>query len=275
MFGANTWGDKSVDTFVDQQKKKILLGDPYSAGYADRKAITEDERSRVAAREAFGMPSASAAKVTGAAVGPGGLNAQNALGDRLRAAFGPGPTAGQQQLTASTAAAKAGMYAGAFGRPGAGNMVRALRTTGNEGALMDAQMARQSDILRAQEQQAALGQYAQLGSAMRAGDAATADEANKIAMANAGFQTQADLANQGAALSWQQMNDAQKRALLGFDIDSNQAEWNNRLGRSTSEYDAFSAQRAQSRAQSQAQDAKAAAGIDFVTKFMTLGIGGK
>lgn len=203
---------------------------PFSVGYAGTMSALEDEKSRVAAREAFGMPSASAAKVTGAAVGPGGLNAQNALGDRLRAAFGPGPTAGQQQLAASTAAAKAGMYAGAFGRPGAGNMVRALRTTGNEGTLMDAQMARQSDILRAQEQQAALGQYAQLGSAMRAGDAATADEANKIAMANAGFQTQTDLANQGAALSWQQMNDAQKRALLAMGIDANQADFNSRLG---------------------------------------------
>lgn len=202
---------------------------PFSVGLTTSQALIADEQSRLAAREAAGMPTAKAAMATGAAIGTAGATGQASLADRLKAIAGGGPTAGTAAAYDANKQAKAGLYASAFANPGAGGAARALRTTGNQGALMDAQTARQADLIRAQEQQAALQQYAQLGTTMRSGDMAEAAEQDKINLANAGFANQSALANQQAALKWQAMNDAQKRALLGMGIDLSQNDYDNRL----------------------------------------------
>ena len=269
----NTWGDKSVGNFIEGQKQKLFLGDPATPGLSQNQALVEDEKSRLAAREKFGMPTAGAASMAGAAIGTEGANRQEFLASRLKAIAAGGPSAGQSAMYANNDAAKRAMMASAFGKPGGAAGMRAARTTGNQAAYMDAATARQADIIGAQEQQAAMAQYGQLGAAMRSADIANADEYNRINMANAGFQQSAAMANQDAALRWQQMNDQQKRALLGMGVDLNQQEWANRLGRSSAEYDAFSADRAMKNAQDAAQREKFAQGMNLVTKMLTLGVG--
>jgi hypothetical protein len=231
----------------------------------------DDEKARLAAREKNGMPTAGAATATSAAMGTAGTSAQTSLTDRLKAITSGGPTAGTTRAYAANEDAKRAMMATAFGKPG-GNLAHALRATGNQGTLMDAQTARQADIIRAQEQQAALGQYAQLGTAMHGADIAEADEANRIAMANAGFAQQSAFTNQDAALRWQQMNDAQKRALLGMGIDAAQSDFDSRLGY-------YGALRGNEMAWVDARKQQQAAGnardANLTAKILTMGMGGK
>lgn len=215
-------------SFYGDAQKGVERKTPFSVGYTDSKNAINDEKMALGVRQASGMPTAGAASVTGASMGTAGKTAQQIQADRLRAALGGGPTAGVSQLNAANEQAKKGLYASAFTRPGANPAM--ARATANQGALMDAQTARQGDMMRAQEQQAALGQYAALGSQMSAADVAEANEQNKINMANAGFQTQSALANQDAALRWQAMNDAQRRALLGMSVDLDQNDYANKMG---------------------------------------------
>lgn len=270
----NTWGDKSVGTFIEGQKQKIFSDSPATPGFSQNQALVEDEKSRLAAREKFGMPTVGAASMTGAPVGTAGSSGQASLAERLKAIAAGGPTAGQQAMYANNDAAKRAMMASAFGKPGGAAGMRAARTMGNQAAYMDATAARQADIIGAQEQQAAMSTYGQLGAAMRSADIAAADEANRINMANAGFAQSSALANQDAALRWQAMNDAQKRALLGMGVDLNQQEWANRLGRSSAEYDAFSADRAMKNAQDAATREKYAQGLNIAIMGATAGMKG-
>lgn len=217
-------------SFIGDTDKGVNSSTPFTPGITTNKALLTDERARVDAREKFGMPTAGAASMTGAAIGTEGANRQESLASRLKAIAAGGPSAGQSAMYANNDAAKRAMMASAFGKPGGAAGMRAARTTGNQAAYMDAATARQADIIGAQEQQAAMAQYGQLGAAMRSADIANADEYNRINMANAGFQQSAALANQDAALRWQQVNDQQKRMLLGMGVDLNQNEWDNRLG---------------------------------------------
>lgn len=197
----------------------------YTPGFADMAILTNDERSRLATRERWGMPKAEVASATGVAAGTAGELNQSSLADRLKSiAGGSTPTAGAQQAYAGADASRKAMMASAFGRPGGAAGVRAMRNVGNQAAYGNAQASQQGAIIGAQEQQAALAQYAGVATAMRGADVAQANEWNKIAMANAGFQNQAAMANQDAALRWQQMNDQQRRALLALDVDRAQAE---------------------------------------------------
>lgn len=218
-------------SFLGDTDNKLKAKTPFTVGWSENKGLIEDEKSRLATREAAGMPTSTAASVSSAAMGTGGSTAQTTLADRLKAIAAGGPSAGQQQVYQNADEARRANMAAAFGRAGGGaNVVAGLRGVGNQNSLVGAQAARQASIVGAQEQQAAMNQYAQLGSAMRGADIAESNEANKIGMANAGFQQQSALANQDAALRWQAMNDAQKRALLGMGIDGAQSEWDNKLG---------------------------------------------
>jgi len=199
----------------------------FTPGLGTSLGFLEQEKDKVAARESVGMPKATAASMTGAPMTSEGASRQVGLAERLKAtATGTGgPTAGQSTMYANNDAAKRAMMASAFGKPGGAAGMRAARTTGNQAAYMDAATARQADIIGAQEQQAAMAQYGQLGAAMRSADIANADEYNRINMANAGFQQSAAMANQDAALRWQQMDDAQKRMLLAQGIDAAQNDF--------------------------------------------------
>ena len=275
MTNGNTWGDKGVENFLQGQKGKVLSDQPFTVGLTGNQALIEDEKSRLAAREKAGMPTSTAASVSSAAMGTGGSSAQSTLADRLKAIAAGGPSAGQQQVYQNADEARRANMAAAFGRAGGGaNVVAGLRGVGNQNSLVGAQAARQASIVGAQEQQAAMNQYAQLGSAMRGADIAESNEANKIGMANAGFQQQSAHANQDAALRWQQMNDEQKRRLLGMGVDLNQSEWENRLGMGSAEYGAYSAQRDLDRATQQAKDAKIAQGWEIAKMGLTAGMSG-
>jgi hypothetical protein len=265
----------SIDTSnIGIFNKRAESKAPFSTGYTTTQGLLADGTSSLDARMKAGMPKAGAAHATGAPIGTAGAGDQKVLADRLKLIAAGGPTAGSQQLGAATDAAKRGLYAAAFSRPtGSGaNLAAGLRSAANTGSLMDAQAARQADILRAQEQQAALGQYAGLASSMASSDLSESNEANKIALANAGFKTQSDLANQSAALNWQQMNDAQRRALLGMGIDLNQSDFDNRL-------DYYSALRGNEmaliNASKQKQAADNARDAQLLMSVTTFGLGGK
>lgn len=244
---------------------------PFSAGYTTTKDLLAGDEADLAARQAKGAPMSTAASVTPAAMGTAGASGQAGLAARLKAIWSGGATPGADQAYAANDQAKQAMYASAFGGVGGAGIARAMRSSGNQGALMDAQTARQADILRAQEQQAALAQYGQLGTEMRAGDMSDAAELNKISAANAGFAQQSAFANQSAAMRWQAMNDAQKRALLGMGIDTDQSDIDARLkyfGATRQFRDAFYQQQ---KAKEQADDARTAQGLMTV---VTMGAGG-
>lgn len=220
--------DNSVS---DNATKRLTEKKSFLTGYDQNAEDIWEERKRANFRSVGAMPTATAASVGGdTGWGAGAVN-QASLADRMKLiASGESSTAGQQQAQAGAETARRAMMASAFGRPGGAAGVRAMRTVGNQSAYGSAQAAQQGAIIGAQEQQAALAQYGALGTAMRTGDMTDAAERNKINMANAGFAQSAAMANQDAALRWQAMNDAQKRALLGQSIDLGQADWDAKLG---------------------------------------------
>jgi hypothetical protein len=264
--------DKSLDGKMDEAKRKVLGDKPFTVGLTENHALVAGESMKLGSRTA---PTSTAASVSGATPGTQGANYQQGLAANLEAIARGGPTAGQQQLTQGLADAKRANYAAAFSRPGAS--ARSLRTVGNQNSLTDAVGVRQLGQLQAQEQQAAMAQLGQAGSAMRAGDMATAAEWNKIGMANAGFQSQSDIANQQASMQWQNLTDAQRRALLGMGVDLSQNEFGNKLNYYGAEYEAAAARRANEAAMDQRNGARAAQGLQFATSVFGMfgGMGGK
>ena len=135
-----------------------------------------------------------------------------------------GPSLAEMQMQRGLQGVVAGQRSMVGGAGGA-NRALAMRTAADAGARASQDVVSQSALLRAQEQQAARGQLAGVLQGARAADI-------DIAKMNAGFeqqgimtaaqfQQQVNLANQGAELSMQQLNDAYSQYLMsqGFKRD--------------------------------------------------------
>lgn len=160
------------------------------------------------------------------------------------ASAGKGPSVSGAVMGAGVDdALRARMSAAAGLRPGANQALASSAMGGAAAAAMQSAAAKAA-MAKAQETTQASSQYGALLGAMRGQDLGTAAEANRINLANAGFDQSASLANQGTSLQWSAMSDAEKNALLGMSMGLDQNEMTNRLNQYQFQHGGAAAERA-------------------------------
>jgi len=180
------------------------------------------------ARKRLGGPAAIVAAKAGytAPTGPGAKFASDSTAMLGAASQGDGPSVSKAVMGQGVDDALRNRQAAlAAGKP------TALAQQAAMGAMSGAlsQSAASSAAAKAQEVQSATSQYGAALGAMRGADLATAQGANRVALANAQMAQQAGLQNQKAQMDWYAMSDAEKNAILGMAQGLDQNEFVNAL----------------------------------------------
>lgn len=213
------------ESFARQMAANEKAKGPKTPGYDKSRA---DIMALYDARKRLGGPAAVVAAKAGytAPIGVGASYQADSTAMLDQASQGNGPSVAKSVMGQGVDEALRNRQAAlAAGKPTALAQQAAMGAT--SGAL--SQAASSSAAAKAQEVQSATGQYGAALGAMRAADLATAQGANRVALANAQMEQQAGLQNQKAQMDWYAMSDAEKNAILGMAQGLDQNEFVNAL----------------------------------------------